>query len=52
MALDVPGAMLDPALSAELAAILPPASFLTAAEDTRPYECDGLSLGRGGAGRE
>ncbi len=38
--------MLDSALHAQLAAILPPAGLLTAAEDTRPYECDGLTLFR------
>jgi glycolate oxidase len=38
--------MLDPAVHAQLAAILPPSALLTAAEDTRPYECDGLTLYR------
>jgi glycolate oxidase len=38
--------MLDPALHAQLAAILPAASLLTMPEDTRPYECDGLTLYR------
>jgi glycolate oxidase len=38
--------MLDPVLTADLTAILPPASLLTAAEDTHPYECDGLALYR------
>ena len=38
--------MLDPHVQAQLAAILPPAALLTAAEDTRPYECDGLTLYR------
>ncbi len=38
--------MLDPAVHAQLAAILPPASLLTTPEDTRPYECDGLTLYR------
>jgi glycolate oxidase len=38
--------MLDPAHHAELAALLPPGSLLTAPEDTRPYECDGLTLYR------
>ncbi len=38
--------MLDPAVHAQLAAILPPAALLTATEDTRPYECDGLTLYR------
>ena len=39
-------AMLDPAVHAKLAAILPPSALLTAPEDTRPYECDGLTLYR------
>jgi glycolate oxidase len=34
------------ALLAELAAILPPASLLVAAEDLKPYECDGLTAYR------
>ncbi len=38
--------MLDPAVHAQLAAILPPSALLTAAEDTRPYECDGLTIYR------
>jgi glycolate oxidase len=38
--------MLDPAFTSALAKLLPPASLLTAAEDTRPYECDGLTLYR------
>jgi glycolate oxidase len=38
--------MLDPALTSSLAKVLAPASLLTAAEDTRPYECDGLTLYR------
>jgi glycolate oxidase len=38
--------MLDDLLQAQLAAILPPAALLTSAEDTRPYECDGLTLFR------
>jgi glycolate oxidase len=38
--------MLDPLVHNHLAAILPPAALLTAAEDTRPYECDGLTLYR------
>ncbi len=38
--------MLDPAVNADLAAILPASSLLTATEDTKPYECDGLSLYR------
>src|SRR5512132_2518911 len=38
--------MLDPAFTSALARLVPPASLLTAAEDTRPYECDGLTLFR------
>ncbi len=38
--------MLNPALLAAFGTILPAASILTAAEDTRPYECDGLTLFR------
>jgi len=38
--------MLDASFHAELATILPPAALLTAAEDTKPYECDGLTLFR------
>jgi glycolate oxidase len=38
--------MLDPLVQAQLAAILPPSALLTAAEDTQPYECDGLTLYR------
>ena len=38
--------MLDPVLHAQLAAILPAASLLTAAEDTRPFERYGLTLFR------
>ena len=38
--------MLDPVVHAALAAILPPSALLTAPEDTRPYECDGLTLYR------
>ncbi len=38
--------MLDPAVHAQLAAILPPSALLTAAEETRPYECDGLTVYR------
>ncbi len=33
-------------LLAELAMILPPASLLTATEDLKPYECDGLTAYR------
>src|SRR5436190_1115238 len=38
--------MLNPALLAALGNILPATSILTASEDTRPYECDGLTLFR------
>ncbi|MEO8344214.1 MAG: FAD-linked oxidase C-terminal domain-containing protein [Betaproteobacteria bacterium] len=38
--------MLDQLVHAQFAAILPPAALLTSAEDTRPYECDGLTLFR------
>jgi glycolate oxidase len=38
--------MLNPALLAALGKILPPPAILTATEDTRPYECDGLTLFR------
>ena len=38
--------MLNPALLAALGTILPATSILTASEDTRPYECDGLTLFR------
>jgi glycolate oxidase len=38
--------MLDPNLHAQLAALLPAGSLLTAPEATRPYECDGLTLYR------
>jgi glycolate oxidase len=38
--------MLDDSVHAQLAAILPPAALLTTREDTRPYECDGLTLFR------
>jgi glycolate oxidase len=38
--------MLDTNVQAQLAAILPPASLLVSAEDTKPYECDGLTLYR------
>ncbi len=37
---------LDTLVNDQLAAILPPGALLTAAEDTRPYECDGLTLFR------
>ena len=35
-----------PLFHAHLAAVVPAGSLLTAAEDTRPYECDGLTLYR------
>ena len=38
--------MLDDSVHAQLAAILPSAALLTSPEDTRPYECDGLTLFR------
>jgi len=38
--------MLDPIVHADLAAILPASAFLTAEEDTRPYECDALTMFR------
>ncbi len=38
--------MLASSLHEQLAAILPASALLTAAEDTRPYECDGLSMYR------
>ena len=38
--------MLDTQLQAQLAAILPPSALLVSAEDTKPYECDGLTLFR------
>ena len=38
--------MLDPAVHAQLAAVLPSSSLLTATEDTKPYECDGLTMYR------
>jgi glycolate oxidase len=38
--------MLNPALLAAFSNILPTTSILTASEDTRPYECDGLTLFR------
>src|SRR5437773_5069678 len=38
--------MLDPTVHAALAAILPPSALLTTAEETKPYECDGLTLYR------
>src|SRR6202163_3715949 len=38
--------MLNDTLLAALGEILPPSALLTAQEDTRPYECDGLTLFR------
>jgi len=38
--------MLDSNVHARLAALLPPSALLTAPEDTRPYECDGLTIYR------
>jgi glycolate oxidase len=38
--------MLDPAVQRTLASLLPPSALLTAPEDTRPYECDGLTIYR------
>jgi glycolate oxidase len=38
--------MLDPAVHAALASVLPASSLLTTAEETRPYECDGLTMYR------
>ena len=38
--------MLDSNVQAELATILPAAALLVAPEDTKPYECDGLTLFR------
>src|SRR5580765_346686 len=38
--------MLDPKLVAALGEIVAPSALLTAPEDTRPYECDGLTLFR------
>jgi glycolate oxidase len=38
--------MLNETLLAALGEILPPSALLTAGEDTRPYECDGLTLYR------
>jgi len=38
--------MLDSNVHAKLAALLPPSALLTAPEDTRPYECDGLTIYR------
>src|SRR5690349_14033499 len=41
-----PITMLDSTVQAQLAAILPPAALLLSAEETKPYECDGLTLYR------
>ena len=38
--------MLDSTLVAALGQIVAPSALLTAPEDTRPYECDGLTLFR------
>jgi glycolate dehydrogenase FAD-linked subunit len=38
--------MLDPSLLAALGEIVVPSALLTAPEDTRPYECDGLTIFR------
>jgi glycolate oxidase len=38
--------MLNESLLAALGEILPPSALLTAGEDTRPYECDGLTIFR------
>jgi glycolate oxidase len=38
--------MFDATVATQLSAILPPGAFLTTAEETRPYECDGLTLYR------
>ena len=38
--------MLDSNVHAQLAALLPPSALLTSPEDTRPYECDGLTIYR------
>ena len=38
--------MLDSTVQAELAAILPPSALLVTPEETKPYECDGLTLFR------
>jgi glycolate oxidase len=42
----LPAEMLEPSVHAALAAIVPTASLLTTAEETKPYECDGLTLYR------
>ena len=38
--------MLDTAVLAQLKALLPAEALLTDEEDTRPYECDGLTIYR------
>jgi glycolate oxidase len=38
--------MLDPAVHAQLASVLPAEALLTSAEETRPYESDGLTMYR------
>ncbi len=38
--------MLDPAIHAQLASVLPASALLTTAEETKPYECDGLTMYR------
>ncbi|HEV2220062.1 MAG TPA: FAD-binding protein, partial [Casimicrobiaceae bacterium] len=38
--------MLEPSFTTSLAALVPASSLLTATEDTRAYECDGLTLYR------
>jgi glycolate dehydrogenase FAD-linked subunit len=38
--------MLTPSLRAAFGSVLPADAILTAAEDTRPYECDGLTMFR------
>ncbi len=38
--------MLEASVQAKLAALLAPSALLTAAEDTQPYECDGLTFYR------
>jgi len=38
--------MLDPFFTSALARLVPPEALITAAEETRPYECDGLTLFR------
>jgi len=42
----VRSSVLDPAFTASLAALVPPSALLLDPEDTRPYECDGLTLYR------